>query len=153
MDLLRRKSAGELASLFGALALNYDKSIRRHRFRERAQTIINNLPNTQKALLTAYTRGVNQGLMYLASAPFDYLLLQQEPTQWREEASILTIFSMYTLGILYSLAISWKRLTLISRTYLPIVFFSLHFSYGLGFIYGIIKFILKFKPSIKTNSH
>ncbi|NQY88590.1 MAG: penicillin acylase family protein [Colwellia sp.] len=95
MDLLRRKSAGELASLFGALALNYDKSIRRHRFRERAQTIINNLPNTQKALLTAYTRGVNQGLMYLASAPFEYLLLQQEPTQWREEDSILTIFSMY----------------------------------------------------------
>tara|TARA_R110001583_G_scaffold192732_2_gene359646 strand:- start:14721 stop:17138 length:2418 start_codon:yes stop_codon:yes gene_type:complete len=95
MDLLRRKSAGELASLFGALALDYDKSIRRHRFRERARTIVNNLPKSQRTLLTAYTRGVNQGLMYLASQPFEYLLLQQEAAQWSEEDSILTIFSMY----------------------------------------------------------
>jgi len=95
MDLLRRKSAGELASLFGHLALDYDKSIRRHRFRERAITIVNNLPKTQRVLLTAYTSGVNQGLMSLGSQPFEYLLLQQEPAQWSEEDSILTIFSMY----------------------------------------------------------
>jgi len=95
MDLLRRNSAGELASLFGILALDYDKSIRRHRFRERARTIVNNLPDTQRALLQAYTRGVNQGLKYLGSQPFEYLLLQQEPAQWSEEDSILTIFSMY----------------------------------------------------------
>ncbi len=95
MDLLRRNSAGELASLFGALALDYDKSIRRHRFRDRAITIVNNLPKTQRTLLRAYTQGINQGLMYLGSQPFEYLLLQQEPTQWNEEDTILTIFSMY----------------------------------------------------------
>ncbi|MDX2367484.1 MAG: penicillin acylase family protein, partial [Colwellia sp.] len=95
MDLLRRNSAGELASLFGALALNYDKSIRRHRFRERAASIVNNLPSNQRALLKAYTLGVNQGLMSLGAQPFEYLILQQEPTQWSEEDSILTIFSMY----------------------------------------------------------
>ena len=95
MDLLRRNSAGELASLFGGLALASDKSIRRHRFRERARTIVNNLPDTQRALLQAYTRGVNQGLKHLASEPFEYLLLQQEPAQWSAEDSILTVFSMY----------------------------------------------------------
>ena len=95
MDLLRRNSAGELASLFGALALETDKSIRRHRFRERARKIVSNLPDTQKALLQAYTRGVNQGLKHLDSQPFEYLLLQQEPAQWAPEDSILTIFSMY----------------------------------------------------------
>jgi penicillin amidase len=95
MDLLRRNSAGELSSLFGPVALNYDKSIRIHRFRERATEIVNKLPTDQKALLKAYTRGVNQGLKYISSHPFEYLLLQQEPTQWSEEDSILTLFSMY----------------------------------------------------------
>jgi len=95
MDLLRRNSAGELASLFGPLALDYDKSIRRHRFRDRARAIVAELPQQQLELIKAYTRGVNQGLKYLNSSPFEYLLLQQEPVQWSEEDSILTIFSMY----------------------------------------------------------
>ncbi|PKG86444.1 penicillin acylase family protein [Colwellia sp. 75C3] len=95
MDLLRRNSAGELASLFGPLALDYDKSIRRHRFRDRAKVIVAQLPKKQHELIKAYTRGVNQGLKYLNSSPFEYLLLQQEPVQWSEEDSILTIFSMY----------------------------------------------------------
>ena len=95
MDLLRRNSAGELASLFGSLAVNHDKSIRLHRFRERARAIVKNLPNSQRVLLKAYTRGVNQGLLSLGTQPFEYLLLQQDPVQWSEEDSILTIFSMY----------------------------------------------------------
>jgi len=95
MDLLRRNSAGELASLFGSVALDYDKSIRKHRFRDRARAIITQLPQEQLDLVKAYTRGVNQGLKYLRSSPFEYLLLQQEPVQWSEEDSILTIFSMY----------------------------------------------------------
>jgi penicillin amidase len=95
MDLLRRNSAGELASLFGPLALDYDKLIRRHRFRDRARAIVAELPQQQLELIKAYTRGVNQGLKYLNSSPFEYLLLQQEPVKWSEEDSILTIFSMY----------------------------------------------------------
>jgi len=95
MDLLRRNSAGELASLFGPLALDYDKSIRKHRFRDRARAIAAELPQEQLELIKAYTRGVNQGLKYLNSSPFEYLLLQQEPVQWSEEDSILTVFSMY----------------------------------------------------------
>lgn len=95
MDLLRRNSAGELSSLFGSAALNYDKSIRIHRFRERAREIVNHLPDDQKALLKSYTHGVNQGLKYISSQPFEYLLLQQEPAQWSEEDSILVVFSMY----------------------------------------------------------
>ncbi|WP_281556411.1 penicillin acylase family protein [Thalassomonas sp. RHCl1] len=95
MDLLRRNSAGELSSLFGPAALKHDKKIRRHRFRERAREIIKHLPPQQLALLKAYTRGVNQGLELLKAAPFEYLLLQQEPVFWQEEDTVLTIFSMY----------------------------------------------------------
>ena len=95
MDLLRRNSAGELSSLFGSAALDYDKSIRRHRFRERAREIVKYLPYEQYQILKAYTQGVNQGLEYLRSVPFEYLLLQQEPVVWQEEDSILTVLSMY----------------------------------------------------------
>ena len=95
MDLLRRNSAGELSSLFGQVALNYDKKIRRHRFRDRARQIIKQLPEAQTVLLKAYTRGVNQGLKLLKAAPFEYLLLQQEPVRWQEEDTVLTVLSMY----------------------------------------------------------
>jgi penicillin amidase len=95
MDLLRRNSAGELASLFGEKALPHDKSVRRHRFRERARIIVSRLPPDDLALIKAYTRGVNQGIDHLKSSPFEYLLLQQDPVAWQEEDTILTVLSMY----------------------------------------------------------
>ncbi|NMP30901.1 penicillin acylase family protein [Thalassotalea sp. M1531] len=101
MDLLRRNSAGELSSLFGEMALDYDKKIRVHRFRERARTIVNSLGNHELELLKAYTRGVNQGLERLGANPFEYLLLQQTPVLWQEEDTVLSVFSMY-LDLQYS---------------------------------------------------
>ncbi|MFD1619189.1 penicillin acylase family protein [Thalassotalea marina] len=95
MDLLRRNAAGELSSLFGDIAFKHDKSVRVHRFRQRAQLIVNQLSSEQKAILAAYTQGVNSGLKYLNTNPFEYLLLQQDPVEWREEDTILTVFSMY----------------------------------------------------------
>jgi len=95
MDLLRKNAAGELSSLFGEMALDYDKKIRLHRFRDRARIILSGLPKDQLALLKAYTQGVNQGLKYLNAKPFEYLLLQLDPVEWREEDTILTVFSMY----------------------------------------------------------
>ena len=95
MDLLRRNSAGELSSLFGEIALEHDKKIRVHRFRERARAIIDNLPIQELELIKAYTRGVNQGIQRLYANPFEYLLLGQAPVQWQEEDTILSVFSMY----------------------------------------------------------
>ncbi|TWX72812.1 penicillin acylase family protein [Colwellia sp. C1TZA3] len=115
MDLLRRNSAGELASLFGDAAIAYDSEIRRHRFRERATRIVSQLSAADLALIKAYTRGVNQGLKYLKAPPFEYLLLRQAPVEWQEEDTILTVLSMYidlqyqdgkrerTLGLMHSL--------------------------------------------------
>ncbi|MFT6901239.1 MAG: penicillin amidase, partial [Colwellia sp.] len=51
MDLLRRNSAGELASLFGDAAIAYDSDIRRHRFRERASNIVSQLSTADLNLL------------------------------------------------------------------------------------------------------
>lgn len=95
MDLLRRNSAGELSSLFGKRALEYDKSIRRHRFRERARLIVKQLPEKERQILKAYTRGVNQGISSLEASPFEYLILQHSPVEWQEEDTVLTVLSMY----------------------------------------------------------
>jgi len=95
MDLLRRKAAGELAELFGNLALPADRGARRHRFRSRAQAMLQALPDEQQMLLEAYTAGANQGLADLMIRPFPYLLTQTMPQNWRGEDSLLTVLAMY----------------------------------------------------------
>ncbi|MED5526424.1 MAG: penicillin acylase family protein [Pseudomonadota bacterium] len=95
MDLLRRLSAGELAALVGDKALDHDRDIRRHRFRARAEAAISAMAPQDRALLVAYSNGVNKGLADLLTKPFEYWLLRQAPRQWRPEDSLLVIDSMY----------------------------------------------------------
>src|SRR3954471_9725750 len=59
MDVLRRNSAGELAAAFGKRALPRDKANRTHGFRKLAQEVVAHLPPDQRAVLEAYTAGVN----------------------------------------------------------------------------------------------
>lgn len=95
MDLLRRNSAGELSALFGPIAINVDKAIRKHQFRRRAEDTITQLPESQRALLYAYANGVNAGRAELSQKPFEYLLLQADPTDWSNADTILVVYSMY----------------------------------------------------------
>jgi len=118
MDLLRKNAAGELSSLFGKVALDYDKSIRQHRFRQRARTIVQQLPLEQLDILKAYTNGVNAGLRQLKSSPFEYLLLQQDPVEWQEEDTVLTVLSMY-LDLQYKQGQREQTLGLLQSTLSP----------------------------------
>jgi penicillin amidase len=95
MDLLRRSAAGELSELVGKAALKLDESHRRHRFRALAETELMQLPAAQRALLDAYTRGVNAGLHSLDVRPWPYLLLRATPEKWRPEDSLLAIDAMF----------------------------------------------------------
>ncbi len=97
MDLARRRSAGELAELFGPRALAVDRQVRRHRFRAAAQRILARLPGEQRALLAAYARGANAGLAALDEKPFEYLLLRTRPAPWQPEDSVLVLFSMFLM--------------------------------------------------------
>lgn len=94
MDLLRRSSAGELAELFGAMAVPRDRANRMHGFRALAQTVLAKLPADQRAQVDAYTAGVNAGLAALREKPFEYLVLRTEPRPWRAEDSLLVVYSM-----------------------------------------------------------
>jgi penicillin amidase len=95
MDLARRRAAGELSGLVGAPALDADREIRLHRFRAVAREALTSADAGWRALLGAYTDGVNSGLAALDGPPFEYLLLRQEPLPWRVEDSILVVLSMF----------------------------------------------------------
>lgn len=95
MDLSRRNAAGELAELFGSIAVNLDKRNRFHRFRARAAIIIEHASANDQAILSAYADGVNAGLGNLNSKPFEYFVLGADPAPWSKEDSILVAYSMY----------------------------------------------------------
>ena len=95
MDLTRRRAAGEIAALVGRRALAVDRKIRRHRFRAEAQAAMKEMSPENRAILEAYTSGVNSGLKALGAPPFEYLLLRQTPEPWRVEDSLLVVLAMF----------------------------------------------------------
>lgn len=95
MDLNRRRAAGELAALVGRRALPLDRKIRRHRFRAEAVSALSQMAPGNRAILEAYTAGVNNGLEAMRTPPFEYLLLRQDPLPWRAEDSLLVVLAMF----------------------------------------------------------
>lgn len=89
MDLLRRRSAGELAELFGGAAVPLDRDARVHGFRALAREALALLPPNQRALVDAYAAGVNAGLAALRARPFEYFVLRVRPQPWRPEDTLL----------------------------------------------------------------
>lgn len=99
MDLLRRRAAGELAELFGAVALPVDRAARAHRMRARMQAAFAALPPAQREQIERYRDGVNAGLAALSVRPFEYLLTRTQPVAWRSEDTLLVIVAMaFTLN-------------------------------------------------------
>jgi penicillin G amidase len=95
MDLMRRRAAGELAELFGKAAVGWDRKIRVHRLRDVAHRALGHATGGERALLRAYSDGVNAGLTALGARPFEYLLLRTAPAPWHEEDSLLVVLSMF----------------------------------------------------------
>ena len=94
MDLLRRAAAGELSALLGEATWKTDSTLRAHRFRVRAQAVVEALPADQREVLDAYVAGANAGRDALGARPMEYLALRQEPEPWRPEDSILAAYAM-----------------------------------------------------------
>jgi penicillin amidase len=95
MDLLRRAGAGELSALVGPAALKIDMARRLHRFRARATANWAAQPAAAKALVQAYTDGVNAGLASLGHAPFEYTVLRVAPAPWTAVDTALVTYAMY----------------------------------------------------------
>jgi penicillin amidase len=95
MDLMRRLPAGELSDLFGKAALDADKTHRPFRMRARAVEALASLRQSDRALLQAYTDGVNAGLADLSSRPWEYWLVGGKPAPWQPVDSLLVIDTMF----------------------------------------------------------
>ncbi|HLY54307.1 MAG TPA: penicillin acylase family protein [Stellaceae bacterium] len=95
MDLLRRSGAGEISGLVGEAAVPLDIPHRLHRFRARAEALMERLPPAHRVLIEAYTEGVNTGLAALSRKPFEYTLLRADPVPWRPEDTLLVVYAMY----------------------------------------------------------
>src|SRR5215472_14857840 len=95
MDLARRLAAGELAELFGAVAIEHDRETRLFRFRAVAREVVAAATPAQRAVLEAYARGVNAGIASLGARPWEYWVLGQAPVPWRDEDSVLAVYAMW----------------------------------------------------------
>jgi penicillin amidase len=95
MDLMRRHAAGELAELIGPGLVAEDRRVRVHRFRDVARRALEHFGGPERAILTAYVRGVEAGRRSLAQPPFEYILLRTEPTPWQEEDTVLVALGMF----------------------------------------------------------
>jgi len=95
MDLMRRSAAGELAELFGSIAVKTDRQHRLHRMRARATQDLPTIAGGKLDLLDAYTDGVNAGLHALKVRPWPYLLLRKQPRPWQPADTPLVGYAMY----------------------------------------------------------
>jgi penicillin G amidase len=95
MDLSRRLAAGELAELFGQVALDQDRRTRLFRLRSVARAVLAGASEPQRALLEAYARGVNAGLASLRSRPWEYWVLGAPPASWQPEDTVLVTYAMW----------------------------------------------------------
>ncbi len=117
MDLLRRSAAGELAALFGTVAIGADERRRVHLMRATAEQVIAAAPDDYRALLDAYTDGVNAGLTALGAKPPEYLLLRTDPEPWVPADSVLAVAAMF-FDLQGGTALH-KRNELVARSILP----------------------------------
>ncbi len=95
MELIRRKSAGRLAELFGPVALELDKRQRTYGFERAARAIFAALPDKQKQAHYAYAAGVNAFLAQAKVLPPEFLVLGFSPEPWRVEDSLLVGLGMF----------------------------------------------------------
>lgn len=97
MDLLRRGSAGTLAEVLGAAALEVDIRQRHIGLSRLADRILPALPEDQKAMLRAYARGVNRFIARMEALPIEFFLLGHRPVPWRERDSLLVVLGMFQM--------------------------------------------------------
>ncbi len=105
MDLLRRSARGEVAEIFGRVALEEDKRRRTYGFIQASEKIAANVTGDAKASLDAVVGGINA---FIASCddrtlPVEFRILKYKPRAWTAADSV-------AIGLLLheSLSGSWR---------------------------------------------
>ncbi len=94
MELMRRKSAGRLAEIFGGRALDSDIKARIYGFNREVKAIREKLPPAHLRYLQSYAEGVNSYMETSGKLPFEFTVLGYQPEPWTPEDSLLVILGM-----------------------------------------------------------
>jgi penicillin amidase len=98
MDFSRRTAAGDLAEVLGGSALEHDRRQRLLLMRATAERITASLPESNRAYLEAYTRGVNAFLeSHRDRLPIEFRVLCYQPRPWQAVDAILIGLNMSQL--------------------------------------------------------
>jgi penicillin amidase len=105
MDGLRRLASGELSEIVGPTAFETDLEARRMRMRRTAEMIYVQMPPEDKAVMEAYTRGVNAYLeTHHGRYGFEFAVLGYDPRPWTVVDSLLAGLQMFR-----TLTNDWKN--------------------------------------------
>ncbi len=95
MDLMRRKSAGRLAEIFGEMAIKSDLQSRTYGFSVRARQILFKQPAIHRQYLETYADGINSYLQQNPTLPFEFKVLGYQPEPWQAEDCLLVVLGMF----------------------------------------------------------
>ena len=95
MDVMRRKSAGRLAEIFGERVVNSDMQSRTYGFNHKAKEVLLKLPALHRQYLEAYAEGVNRYLKQDITLLFEFKILGYQPEPWQAEDCLLIVFGMF----------------------------------------------------------
>lgn len=83
MEFQRRAASGQLAELFGAVALDSDRFVRVLGFRRVAEREVDSLDDETRRLAEAYVRGVNAFIeQHAGNLPIEFTVLRLRPRPW-----------------------------------------------------------------------
>ena len=96
MDALRRLAAGELSEVIGPSMLELDREARSLRMRHLAEEDYRALSGADRAVIRAYTRGVNYFIeTHRGRLPLEFTLLRYDPRPWSGVDTVLCGLEMY----------------------------------------------------------
>lgn len=91
MEMNRRTATGRLCEILGRGGLPSDVYMRILGLNQNAKRMWDHLPDTERAVLTQYVKGVNEGIAQLRVLPLEYYLTGFTPEPWTEIDSLLWI--------------------------------------------------------------
>ena len=91
LDLNRRVAQGEMAAVVGAEGVGLDRVTRTLGFARLGAQLEKHLTETQRAIITAYTAGVNAWLGQISRLPVEFSLLRYEPRPWTNHDTLAII--------------------------------------------------------------
>lgn len=96
MDLLRRAAAGDLAEIFGGVALKFDEDSRTLGMRQAAERAAAAASPEIRGMLEAYARGVNENIAQREKKlPIEFVVLGYKPAFWTPADTYLISLYMY----------------------------------------------------------